>query len=219
MGSSRQESWGGLLWPPPGHLPNPGIEPASLRSPALTGGFFTTSFTGEALCSYNLAGIDRSYFIQPWEFLSEMFLLMRYIKGVYKSLFSIRPVTSPKRTDGYCFFFSIHNIPLYGYSGVYSSRVLHGRLGCLRLVINNAPVNSLIHPWLPVRGKQPGGQSGRVVCLWLRTATGWCSLGLGVKSPHVCLLSAYERPWFPLALVSSMRWDVFIFASQINKKW
>ena len=131
MGSSRQESWGGLLWPPPGHLPNPGIEPASLRSPALTGGFFTTSFTGEALCSYNLAGIDRSYFIQPWEFLSEMFLLTRYIKGVYKSLFSIRPVTSPKRTDGYCFFFSIHNIPLYGYNGVYSSCVLHGRLGCL----------------------------------------------------------------------------------------
>ena len=28
--------------PPPGHLPNPGIEPASLRSPALAGRLFTT---------------------------------------------------------------------------------------------------------------------------------------------------------------------------------
>ena len=33
----------GLPCPPPGDLPNPGIEPASLMSPALTGGFFTTS--------------------------------------------------------------------------------------------------------------------------------------------------------------------------------
>ena len=30
-------------------LPNPGIEPASLTSPALAGGFFTTSATWEAL--------------------------------------------------------------------------------------------------------------------------------------------------------------------------
>ena len=32
MGFSRQEYWSGLPCPPPGHLPNPGIEP---RSPAL----------------------------------------------------------------------------------------------------------------------------------------------------------------------------------------
>ena len=31
-----------------GHLPNPGIEPTSLTSPALAGGFFTTSATWEA---------------------------------------------------------------------------------------------------------------------------------------------------------------------------
>ena len=29
-------------------LPNPGIEPMSLKSPALAGGFFTTSATWEA---------------------------------------------------------------------------------------------------------------------------------------------------------------------------
>ena len=38
----RQESWSGLPCPPPGHLPDPGIEPTSLMSAALAGGFFTT---------------------------------------------------------------------------------------------------------------------------------------------------------------------------------
>ena len=42
MGFSRQEHWSGLPCPSPGDLPNPGIKPASL-SPALAGGFFTTS--------------------------------------------------------------------------------------------------------------------------------------------------------------------------------
>ena len=37
----RQEYWSGLPFPP-GDLCNPGIKPASLVSPALTGGFFTT---------------------------------------------------------------------------------------------------------------------------------------------------------------------------------
>ena len=45
MGFSRQEYWSGLPCPPPGDLPNPGIQPASLMSPALTSGFFTTSAT------------------------------------------------------------------------------------------------------------------------------------------------------------------------------
>ena len=40
MGFSRQEYWNGLPCPPPGDLPNPGIEPMSLMSPALAGGFF-----------------------------------------------------------------------------------------------------------------------------------------------------------------------------------
>ena len=35
MGFSRQEYWSGLLWPPPGDLPGPGIESKSLMSPAL----------------------------------------------------------------------------------------------------------------------------------------------------------------------------------------
>ena len=51
MGFSRQENWSGLPCPPAGDLPNPGIETASLTSPALTGGFFTTSATWEATIS------------------------------------------------------------------------------------------------------------------------------------------------------------------------
>ena len=45
---SRQEYWNGLPCPPPADLPDPGIEPVSLMSPALAGGFFTTSTTWEA---------------------------------------------------------------------------------------------------------------------------------------------------------------------------
>ena len=48
MGFSRQEYWRGLLCHPPGDLPDPGIELESLASPALAGGFFTTSATREA---------------------------------------------------------------------------------------------------------------------------------------------------------------------------
>ena len=44
---SRQECWSGLPCHPPGGLPDPGIEPASLRSPALAGGFFTTRPLGK----------------------------------------------------------------------------------------------------------------------------------------------------------------------------
>ena len=48
MGFYRQEYWSGLLCPPPGDLPDPGIEPTSLESPALADVFFTTSVTWEA---------------------------------------------------------------------------------------------------------------------------------------------------------------------------
>ena len=48
MGFSRQEHWSGMPCPPARDLPNPGIEPGSLTSPALAGGFFTTSATWEA---------------------------------------------------------------------------------------------------------------------------------------------------------------------------
>ena len=45
----RQEYWSGLPFPSPGDLPDPGIEPASLKFPVLVGVFFTTSTIWEAL--------------------------------------------------------------------------------------------------------------------------------------------------------------------------
>ena len=49
IGFSREEDWSGLPGPPSGDLLDPGIKPASLRSPALAGGFFTTGATWDAL--------------------------------------------------------------------------------------------------------------------------------------------------------------------------
>ena len=46
MGFSRQEYWSALLFPTPGNLPNPGMEPVS---PALAGGFFITAPPGRPL--------------------------------------------------------------------------------------------------------------------------------------------------------------------------
>ena len=48
MGFSRQEYWNGQPCPPPGDLPDPGIESASLEFLALAGEFFTTRATWEA---------------------------------------------------------------------------------------------------------------------------------------------------------------------------
>ena len=48
MGFSRQEYWSGLPCPPPGDLPDLGIEPASLMSPASAGGFWTINATWKA---------------------------------------------------------------------------------------------------------------------------------------------------------------------------
>ena len=44
MGFPRQEYWSGLACPPPGDLPDPGIEPTS---PGLIGGFFTIEPPGK----------------------------------------------------------------------------------------------------------------------------------------------------------------------------
>ena len=43
LGFSRQEYWSGLPCPPPGGLPEPGLEPTSFTSPALAGGSFTNT--------------------------------------------------------------------------------------------------------------------------------------------------------------------------------
>ena len=53
MKFSREEYWSGLPFPIPGDPPHPEIEPISLASPALAGGFFTSSTTWEVYYSLN----------------------------------------------------------------------------------------------------------------------------------------------------------------------
>ena len=57
MGLSRQEYCSGLPFPPPGDLPNPGIKPTSLLSPALTGGFFMAEPSGKPKPVHNYMSI------------------------------------------------------------------------------------------------------------------------------------------------------------------
>ena len=64
IGFSRQEYWSGLPCLPPGDLPSPGIEPASLTSPALARGFFTTSATRKP----SLRILLRAYIHFPFSF-------------------------------------------------------------------------------------------------------------------------------------------------------
>ena len=45
----RQEYWSGLPFPTLGHLPDPGVEPTSLASSALSGEFFNTALPGKPL--------------------------------------------------------------------------------------------------------------------------------------------------------------------------
>ena len=48
IGFSRQEYYSGLPFPLPEDLPSTGTDPASLASPALAGGFFTTEPPGKS---------------------------------------------------------------------------------------------------------------------------------------------------------------------------
>ena len=47
MELSWQEYWSGFSFPPPGDLPDLGIEPTSPASPVLAGGFFTAEPPGK----------------------------------------------------------------------------------------------------------------------------------------------------------------------------
>ena len=53
MEFSRQKYWSGLPCLPPGDLPDPGIKPVSLLSPALTVRLFTSRGTWEAQLQNN----------------------------------------------------------------------------------------------------------------------------------------------------------------------
>ena len=61
MGFSRHEYLSGLPFPIPRDLPKPGIEPASLVSPAFAAGFFITGTTWEALAGQQGDGMPLSH--------------------------------------------------------------------------------------------------------------------------------------------------------------
>ena len=72
----RQEYWSRLPLPPPGDLPDPGIEPMSLASAALAGGFFTTSATWEAP-PFQLKTISNKNMLQKG--LGKLDLLIKFL--------------------------------------------------------------------------------------------------------------------------------------------
>ena len=57
----RQAYWSGLPFPSPGDLSDPGIKPASLVFPALSGRFFSTNVTWEALPLSNHPQMDHLF--------------------------------------------------------------------------------------------------------------------------------------------------------------
>ena len=77
---SRQEYWSGLSCHPLGNHTILGIEPRSLMSPTLAGGFFTTSATWEAIYIYALKRFLRpgaTWDYNEWHILK----LLNYILG------------------------------------------------------------------------------------------------------------------------------------------
>ena len=68
MGFSRQKYWSGLACPPPGDLPDPGIQLKSLMAPALARGFFTTSTTWEA---HSIIGDSQIFINKTLHFLKK----------------------------------------------------------------------------------------------------------------------------------------------------
>ena len=61
---SRQEYWDVVLFSPPRDLPDPGVEPVVLKSPALAGGFFTTHATWEAQLCWRYYANSKSLILQ-----------------------------------------------------------------------------------------------------------------------------------------------------------
>ena len=97
IGFSRQEYWSGLPCPPPGDLPDPGLEPISLISPALAGGF-TARTTWEAQMKMTKSSdADINVFILDMSifgFYRDFFLNFIYLFGCLRScLWHVGPST------------------------------------------------------------------------------------------------------------------------------
>ena len=98
MRHPRQEYWSGVPFPSLGNLPNPGVEPISLESPASASGFSTTSATWEAL---NIPSGDVYYWNISSEWSFKVFLLLHSLTAVLDSLTPIFLI-STQRTHWFC---------------------------------------------------------------------------------------------------------------------
>ena len=91
MGLSQHEYWSGLPFPPPGDLPNPGIEPAFPGSAAVAGGFFyhwaIWGVYGFLCCAVNLCH------------LPVLYTVICICQSHVPNLFSLHFLTANKYTD------------------------------------------------------------------------------------------------------------------------
>ena len=81
MGFSRQECWSELPFPPPGDLPNPGLEPVSFTSPALAGRFLTTSTSNLDLDVKGLLHTESHTESQLWAFSISIPIPYQYLEN------------------------------------------------------------------------------------------------------------------------------------------
>ena len=95
IGFSRQDYWNGLTCPLLGDLPDLGIEPVSLKSPELAGGFFTTSSTWEGPCCHIL--LEYNLPLDP-------FAVMQFLAPGQKLTFLNKALVFPQRLFGVVLF-------------------------------------------------------------------------------------------------------------------
>ena len=81
-GFSRQEYWNGSPCSPPGDLPDPGTEPASLMSLALAGEFFTT---WEAQCCWIYKQTGLMNVLCEYLYVGDLFCYNRHRKLIQSS--------------------------------------------------------------------------------------------------------------------------------------
>ena len=109
MRVSRQEHWSGLPCPPPGDLPDPEIESASLGSPALAGELFTISTTGKPkswawLSKYEVNSLSHVWLLViPWTVAYQAPLSTGFSRQEY---WSGLPLPSPSMDSQYLYCIS-----------------------------------------------------------------------------------------------------------------
>ena len=121
LGFSRQEYWSVLPCPPPGDLPDPGIELASLLSLALAGKFFTTSATWEVLAKLHIQTLSQQKGGTFLELLPIVFSI-RYQASIKNNLLCLTKISKDTDSTRYLFYSEdfphssfIQNFPLLLY--------------------------------------------------------------------------------------------------------